>query len=400
MRTRSVFVVLLLAVSGSLLIPADSSAVPVFARKYGFHCTMCHSSYPRLNDFGTGFRLNGYRLPGLETQEKTVLETHPPIALRTSGGYVGEFNNDASGMSDVSDFRLSGLDLLSAGVLGGKLGYMMVYVPPIEEARGLDGQEGTLEMASVVFSDLAGSWLNLRAGRFEPAYVSFSVKRQLSLSPYEIYEAAFPDGPVFSETQSGIEVSGHGRQRFRYAVGIVDGSATNNMDDTPSDVYVRLTQVIGRGEGQTTGQRIGAVGYMGQARPGAESEEVRARASFYRYGLDASLNAASLNLALQYLWARDDKSLWAAPERVDYSGGFAELTFLPREGLVGFARFDFINAPTIDARDVKRWTAGGRFYLEHNVALHLEYTYRQEESTTTADDATQSAVAARVDLAF
>ena len=45
----------------------------------------------------------------------------------------------------------------------------MVYVPPISAARGVAEQEGTLEMASMVLSDLAGTWLNARVGRFEPA---------------------------------------------------------------------------------------------------------------------------------------------------------------------------------------------------------------------------------------
>ncbi len=54
--------------------PAPAGAVPVFARKYGLNCTNCHSAFPRLNDWGQRFRANGYRLPGRENEEKTVLE--------------------------------------------------------------------------------------------------------------------------------------------------------------------------------------------------------------------------------------------------------------------------------------------------------------------------------------
>ena len=38
------------------LAARPAAAAPVFARKYGFKCTMCHSSFPRLNDFGQRFR--------------------------------------------------------------------------------------------------------------------------------------------------------------------------------------------------------------------------------------------------------------------------------------------------------------------------------------------------------
>ncbi len=152
----------------------------------------------------------------------------------------------------------------------------MVYVPPISAARGLAEQEGTLEMASLVLSDLAGSWLNARVGRFEPAYVPFSVKRQLSVAPYEVYDLAFPGGPALSEVQSGIELSGYGPQRFQYAAGWVDGSATNAPDDTPADFYGRAAYVINPGEGQTVGQRLGVIGYLGSARPmsGTDTREV------------------------------------------------------------------------------------------------------------------------------
>ena len=193
---------------------------------------MCHSNMPRLNDFGQRYRMNGYQLPGLENMEKTVLESPAPVALRTSAGYTGTMFNDAERRpaANESDFRMNGLDLLSAGQLGRNIGYFMVYVPQIAQARGVAGQEGSLEMASVVFSNLARTWLNVRVGRFEPAYVPFSVKRQLSVSPYEIYDAAFPEGPAFSGTQSGVEISGYGPSRFQYAAGLVDGGETNRAD--------------------------------------------------------------------------------------------------------------------------------------------------------------------------
>ncbi len=118
---------------------------------------------PRLNDFGQRYRMNGYQLPDLEDLERTVLESPAPVALRTSAGYTGikysedVMLSDSSMTADESDFRLNGLDLLSAGQLGRDIGYFMVYVPQIAEARGVAGQEGSLEMASIVFSNLGSS---------------------------------------------------------------------------------------------------------------------------------------------------------------------------------------------------------------------------------------------------
>jgi hypothetical protein len=412
MRRHTLLAILVGVGMAAALWPQDAAAVPVFARKYGFQCTMCHSNMPRLNDFGARFRANGYRLPGRENDEKTVLQSPAPVAFRTSAGYTGESFNDAAGLPCTSDFRLNGLDLLSAGVLGSKIGFFMVYVPQIGEARGVAPQDGALEMASVVFSNLAGPWLNLRAGRFEPAFVPFSVKRQLTASPYEIYDYSFPDGPAFSETRSGIEVAGYARQSFSYAAGVVTGSETNHADDTPSDAYARAGYVFGAGEGQTAGQRLGVLGYYGRARPSAGLPDPAPTAlrNFYRYGVDASLNAAHLNLAVQYLWSRDDGWLWpvdalalpagGSPDAVEYSGGFAELSWLPRVDLVGFARFDLVNSPSLDDHDIQRWTAGGRYYAIDNVALHAEYSWRTVQHVAGDDDGTESFVTARIDFAF
>jgi hypothetical protein len=430
MKNRVVLAGLVLGAIAGFCRPQDASAIPVFARKYGFNCTMCHSNMPRLNDFGQRYRMNGYQLVGLGSLEQTVLESPAPVALRTSAGYVGTMFNEAAGLSDAtasdeSDFRLNGLDLLSAGQLGRNIGYFMVYVPQIAAARGVAGQEGSLEMASIVFSNLASTWLNVRAGRFEPAFVPFSVKRQLSVSPYAVYDATFQDGPALSGAQSGVEISGHGPSRFQYAAGLVDGGGTNVAIDSPADVYLRLAQVIGAGEGQTAGQRLGVMGYLGRARPvdllsvnscrPADTLRVSAtRRSFYRVGLDACLNLGHANLALQYLMAGDDWAFWGEKEHVIYSGGFGELSWLPRTEFVGFARVDYLDAPKIDSRDrfrltgggrdygdLLRLTVGGRYYIEDNVVIHGEYSHRSEKSVRKAiDDATESFVTARIDFAF
>ena len=419
MKNRIVLAWLVLGAAAGVFGPQDASAIPVFARKYGFNCTMCHSNMPRLNDFGQRYRMNGYQLPGLHNLEKTVLESPAPVALRTSAGYTGTMFNERDGLpasmavpSNESDFRMNGLDLLSAGQLGRNVGYFMVYVPQIASTRGVAGQEGSLEMASIVFSNLASTWLNARVGRFEPAYVPFSVKRQLSISPYDVYDATFLDGPALSGTQSGVEISGYDARCLQYAVGLVDGGGTNRAIDSPGDVYVRLAKVFGAGEGQTAGQRLGVVGYLGRARsaytwyvrpanPGDTLRVSRARESFYRIGVDASLNLGHANLALQYMVAKDNQAFWAQAEDVSYSGGFGELSWLPRTDLVGFARADYLDAPKIDNRDILRLTAGGRYYIEDNVVVHCEVSRRTEKSVITGvDDAADSFFAARVEFAF
>jgi hypothetical protein len=399
MKTSRILVIGLIVAAFTAGLAATASAIPVFARKYGFSCTMCHSAPPRLNDFGTRYRANGYRLPGREQDEKTVLESPAPVAFRTAGGYFFESISNVPDAENTSVFRMSGLDLLSAGLFSKSIGYVMVYTPQIEESRYVEGQPGALEMASVVFSRVGSPYVNLRAGRFEPAYAAFSVKRHLSISPYDIYEYGAPGGVVFSETQSGLEIAGYGRG-WNYAAGWVGGSETNRSDDVPADAYARIATVIGAGEGQTAGQRIGVTGYLGSARPdtGLTVPEF-SRETFYRIGVDVSLNYGIANLAAQYLYGKDNKRLWGYADDPDFWGGFAELSLMPNTDFVAFGRFDMVSPPKEIDEDQMRFTVGAREYLSDNLALHLEYS-RLQINAKTGDDPAWNTVWARLDLIF
>jgi hypothetical protein len=401
------FLVLVLLVG---LWPSRADAVPVFARKYGFTCTMCHSAFPRLNDFGVRFRDNGYRLPGRENEERTVLQGPPPFAARVFAGYDYDHVDGAGGGQELNQFRLDGLDLLSAGLVARNIGYFAIYTPQIEASRGVAGQDGTFEMANVVFSRLGSSWLNVRAGRFEPAYVAFSAKRHLSLTPYEIYDFTFPGGSSFSSTQTGVEVFGQGTHGIHYAVGLLDGAdsdstGANLPGDRPADVYGRASIVFGAGEGQTAGQRIGVVSYTGKARVfTGDVEPLRSeRERYSRVGIDASLNFAQWNVVLQQLWGNDDQGLWGARSNADFSGGFAEASWQPLTWVVAFARYDRVNAPDAspDLKSRDRYSAGARYYFADQLALHGEYSRsRTVFRPVEAPDATGNFLTVRLDFAF
>jgi len=400
-RTERLIALTTLCALFVLLMPERAEAIPAFARKYGFNCTMCHSSVPRLNDLGSRFRDNGYQLPGRENDEKTVLESAPPLAVRTSAGFDYVAVSHDSGATPRSGVELSGLDILAAGLLAPDLGFVLVYTPPLPaDVRGVAEQEAGLEMANVVFSNLLASGVAVRVGRFEPAYVAFSVKRHLSFSPYEAYGTTFVGGSPADETQEGIEATA-AIGALRMAAGLVNGSATNRRNDVPADGYLRLATVLGAGEGQLGGQRLGVMAHYGLARPdqtlgGGE------RRGFVRLGADASVNVSHWNLALQVIWSRDDASLWAASAAVATLAGFAEVTYAPRSDLVALARYDLVRMDGAAGLDVARGTLGGRYYVIDNLALHVEYSHRQQNGHWLVGRGGQreDAATARLDLIF
>jgi hypothetical protein len=412
-----------------LIRPAQG--LPVYARKYGFECTMCHSNMPRLNDFGQRYRMNGYQLPGRESEDKDVLDSPAPFALRTTLGATYDAYKNAinAGARNLRRFQLNSLDLLSSGLLRRNIGYLVIYTPPLDSSRGVAGQAGSLEMASVVFSDLLyGNRLNLRVGRFEPAYMAFSSARRLTVSPYDAYDFTFRGGAPMAETQEGVEVYGYDRRGYFWAAGVVNGTGTADTGKVSADFYLRASKVFGPGWGQTAGQRVGLSAYYGRAYPeplyavmqfpwygwlypvgspeALSTTDCSKRYSYIRLGADASLNFAWVNLSVQYLLGMDRRELWlsdASKKYLLHHSGFLEASLMPTDEFVGFARFDIVKPDKPEQMgqgQITRYTAGLRYYFAYNLAMHLEYSHRQEQRLGGYPDAKEDFATMRLDVAF
>jgi len=383
------------------LCPFEGQAIPEFARKYGFNCNMCHTGFTKLNDFGQRFRDNGYQIPGQQGKEKNVFEGGIPLSLRTSFGYTS-YNADKS---TASSFNLFGFDLLAAGVLHKNVSFLLIYTPRIDipstSYLGSDSlnsnasQTGSLESVSLVFSNIIQDVLNIRIGRFEPGNHVFSSKRSYYLmQPYEIYTMTTPNNSYgFNDNQMGIEATGHFRSGFKYAAGCVNGNGGNPDNNNNKDIYLNVSQTIGKGDGQSAGQRVGLFGYYGWqplTLPGkvigpTGNTDGTNNKTFYRYGATGSFNWQTLNLQIMYMQGVDDKAfnILEPTKKYNYSGGFIELDYagMLNNKLVASAVYNWIMPPTYDSgRNLKAYSVLLRYYFGHwsavNIAMHAEYTYR------------------------
>jgi hypothetical protein len=388
------------------LFPSEADAIPAFARKYGFNCNMCHSGFTRLNDFGQRYRDNGYQIPGQAGGEKTVFDQGPPLALRTSAGLsVYSADNRTS-----NGFNIFGLDLLAAGVFHKNVSFLLIYTPRIDEpaadffgpgSGNNPSQLGGVESANIVFSNIVQNALSVRVGRFEPAYHPFSSKRKHYLfQPYEVYAFTTPSNSfVFDDNQMGIEATGHFTGGFKYAFGVVNGNGANPDNNNAKDLYLNTAYTIGKGDGQTTGQRLGLFGYCGWqpadltravAAPTGETNGKK-NELFYRIGVDGSFNYESVNLGVLFMLGQDNKNLNSIElgTAYKYSGGFAEFNWsgLMNDRLVLSLLYNWVRPPSYDTgRKVDAYSALVRYYLGDwsavNVALHAEYTFRSTGDKT------------------
>jgi hypothetical protein len=409
MNVKKIFIILLVLIALPLVVPAPGQAIPAFARKYGFNCQMCHTAYPKLNDWGQRYRDNGYQLPGQTGKEKTMFDSNTPIALRTSVGFNGYNANPVT----TGSFDLMGLDLLAAGVMHKNVSVLLIYTPRIDEpsadAAGAEPlQLGALESANIVFSNIIQNALNVRIGRFEPAYHLFSSKRSFYLNePYEIYDFKSNGSFGFGDNQTGIEATGHFRMGFKYGLGVVNGTGATAENNKSKDVYLALSQTFGPGDGQSAGQRVGAFVYYGNQpytiaawdtfvadtiKGFTRSDKAK---PLYRYGVSGSLNWKTLNLTAMYVRGLDDKAgnfLDRAKTDYEFQGGLVELDYggLWNNRLIASALYNWVAPQSYDAAKIpvaystldkiNAYSALLRYYLGDwsavNVALHAEYTYR------------------------
>lgn len=396
------FLLFMLALTGLLfLLPPTSHSIPAFTRKYELNCVKCHMAYPKLNDYGQRFRDNGYQLPDQEELEKSVLEIAPPLALRIKAG-SSIYNRDRG---TTGGFNLYGLDLLSAGVLHKNISFLLIYAPRMDEPSATykgsnygmyPSQLASIEIANLVFSNIIPDALNLRIGRFEPAYQAFSSRRSFYLiQPYEVYAFSRPWHSFVSvDNQLGLEVAGHFRNGFKYALGVVNGNGAYPDNNSYKDFYLNLFQVLGKGEGQHAGQRIGAFGYLGWqpthlpgkvTAPTGETDG-RQNMPIYRGGVDLSLNWKTFNLQALFMQGVEDKAFNTFDPKKDYTytGGFAQLDWAGflHHRLIVSVLYNWVQPPWEDeSNTINAYSALLRYYLGDrtavNVALHAEFAHKQ-----------------------
>lgn len=393
-----------------LLFPSDSEAIPAFARKYGFNCNMCHTAFTKLNDFGQRYRDNGYQMPGQSGKEETVFESASPIAMRLSTGLSMYDHKESS----TAGFNLFGFDFLAAGVLHKNISFLLIYTPRIDEpaadfAGSGEGknssQSAGLESVSLIFSNVIQDALNIRIGRFEPAYHMFSSKRNYFLfSPYEAYAVTTPSNSfIFEDNQIGIEATGHFKSGFKYGLGLVNGNGANPDNNKSKDIYANVSQTFGKGDGQSAGQRIGLFGYYGWQptklpgqvlAPTGETDGADNQ-SFYRLGGTGSFNWRTWNLQLLYMKGMDNKALNSSQpkENYEFTAGLAQLDYagLFNNRLVASVLYNWTNLPSYhQSMQLNSYSALLRYYLGSwtavNVAIHAEFTHREIGKTDLVKD--------------
>ena len=315
--------VALFALAGGVLGGVPSAeAIPAFARKYATSCMTCHTVFPKLNAFGTAFRLSGYRMPK-ETEEmikeKPVslgapaykklwphaiwpgeISSAVPLAVNVKMADVNTSsrNDDGTTTKVKNDFQFpQEVNLFGGGTLGDHVSYLAELTFGV----GGDGSVGTeVEHAHIAFDSPFGpeNAFHFRIGKFTPNVAD--VFQEMWLSTDAGIDSIFNYNPIglhggtglgadeispnpiaFPALVQGIELYGIVKHRLLYTVGVANGISAGNgqFGNNSKDFYGRLDyKVGGMGlDGDTGGKeipdknwrddsfRVGAFAYRGNA---------------------------------------------------------------------------------------------------------------------------------------
>jgi len=426
--------------SGIVQDVQDAQAIPAFARKYDFACSVCHvPSFPKLNDFGNLFRDHGYQL-GTDQELPTyegLTKGYWPVSFRTTVGYQWQ-NTGGLAPADTTatsgSFGFTGLDVLSFGILARDITFGIVFTPFLSSAAfgtGADVTDSNLESAFIKLDNLQrfiglgdnNYLMNFKVGKFE-LDLPFSEKRSPTLNTsflvyHYIAGTSFIDGATgivnpndfgLGDNHPGAELAGIKPTAltngyFRYSLNAISNSDVNQGatgGGRALHFYGHVTQSFG-GYGIVSGQRIGLYGMYGRAPTTANANTAgffggtgESNQTFSRMGIDASATwGGQVNVFGTWMFAKDSRNLFVTnPQEARWNGGFIEADYNPTAlpKWLFIYRYDWIvNSHQPDSTLPGNFNnlQGHTLALRYNfmftnrtdIAWHLEYNHLRDRGT-------------------
>lgn len=376
-----------------LCIVSEASAIPAFSRRYKVGCNLCHTVFPRLNEFGRDFKNNGFRTPDeIESADKDTTDFWDKGLDLLPVSMHGKINEEIAPKGQ----KVSNATTLDELQLNAGINFSSKVSLYIHTHLWEGGEVGKPLIVAVRINDLFNTPLvSLRAGQYElPLSFSPEVERLMAF-PYLIFSQAIgANSFTVDQPQLGLELTGNLGNDYWYWLGVVNGSGfevspfTGSFDNNNAkDPYIRLAKNFGENS-------VGVFGYFGQngiLQDSPDSLGLTTTDKFLRIGCDANWTLSNVNLRTAILYGRD-ANYNGLNAKTSFYGGFVELADYAGDRWVLLGRLEVVELQNVEAvgasdeegapssPDKTTWalTPGFQYLVLPNVKIGLEYQIRRQ----------------------
>lgn len=383
-----------------------AEAIPSFARKTSFSCSVCHSpSIPRLNSFGWRFKENGYQFKGGDNtfQEQVTMKMDSNLELLKNIPFALRIRSNIQVRNDETkiDFQLpKEIEFLAGGRVfedvsvfySQALGTTLITPESIEKGFVAFSNIGKLDL------------FNIRFGKFNLMEWHIPYDKSLTYSKYSIQNNLLSSNSFkLDSNQIGVEMYGRPFDgNIFYHIGLVNGNYSDILENSFDNNTFK--DITGGLNFSIDSHRIGVWGYYGKNRfLDKKVEPMRITnvdllankdVSFYNTGLSINLNFDSLSI----------QGIYALSQNLDQvqsliHGGFLEAIYsyqieaLNNTNFVTLVRYENL----IDAQNNNKMSQSitGSFQVLPLLNLNIALEYNHNLS-----DPTKNLGLLKMDLAF
>ncbi len=383
------------AMSITFLFAEKAMAVPAFAKQQGAECTLCHVGFPKLNETGIKFRINGYRMDGDvgENIWEQDLKNHIGVVAGTTytnvdmempmapaedapadGGGEEHREGAQSGMSGTMNVKTSQLNASPALIyFAGTLAPRVSYFTHLVASTG----STVLALSNFTILDVApDAALNIRAGVTNVDLPYLSSSRRLTMSDYLIQLSGGAAGHGggghggagltsctacgASMTKAGADVNGLVNIGDTMSLEYVLGIGNNSVVETEQ----KVGSIYGYATLNVAGQSFGFIFNQDKA---GENENVEQDVT--AYGISGDFNFADFNIMASYNILTQAQ---ATGDDVETSSGALEGSWTILENIIGVVRYDFRDVADSDVAE-NQVIASFLYYVNPNVRLQAEF---------------------------
>ncbi|MCH7826468.1 MAG: hypothetical protein IIB83_00705 [Bacteroidetes bacterium] len=394
------FLFLALSISGAF---NKASATSQWAKKYKTGCTTCHTAFPRLNNYGMRFMMNGYQDPDSDTPDggklgKKMVNTY--LSIDNLNNFLGVRLNFTPLRAQTNARTINGVKETKYSI--GITNWVQFFVAGALSKNVSIFIEMEFEQAHFKFSwfkfgihNLAESTLlNFEVGNISPVdYASYSNRlRQIGSLKGDIFRIKSSGGATTNQPEDKTDVSGSrpGLQYYGYKgpvvvwAGVSPGSVSTDPNNKMHG-WAGIKLVIPE-EMESKFEGTALTGWIYKGQDASNSSTNQLINSFFRYSIQTNIRYDDFDLQAAYInTSEDNYYLTTTPIEENYNG-FALIAgkYLVPDKVylaVGYDKISY-NNPILNNSKKRNFITGSlSYFIQENIrlGLHTKFDVTSED---------------------